>query len=88
MAAATSLGFHGVGSICITPKGPWAGSGQTTNQNGLFFLFSEGLVATWSDLVKHATVCFAILTDHLNFTGGVSPVKTHTADCCIVSGLY
>ena len=49
----------------------------------------ERYEAIWPDLEKkHGTICFATLFDPLNFTGGASPGKTHTADCCFVSGSY
>lgn len=48
-----------------------------------------GMVDTLPDLgKKHATICFTMLFDHLNFPDGISPRKTHTADCCFLSESY
>ena len=51
------------------------------------FLSSSGMVATWQNFAyKHAIICLEALLFLLNFTGGFSSGKTHTAYCCIVSG--
>ena len=53
------------------------------------FLSSSGMVATWPNFAKkHAIICLETLLFLLNFTGGFSSGKSHTADCCFVSGLY
>ena len=53
------------------------------------FLSSSGMVATWPNFAKkHAIICLEALLFLLNFTGGFSSGKTHTADCCFVSGSY
>ena len=52
-------------------------------------LSSSGMVATWPKFAKkHAIICLEALLFLLNFTGGFSSGKTHTADCCFVSGSY
>ena len=51
------------------------------------FSFLRDMVATWPDLEKkHPIICFAKLFDHLNFTAGDSPGKTHADDSCFVLG--
>ena len=51
------------------------------------FLSSSGMVATWPNFAKKcAIICLQALLFLLNFTGGFSCGKTHTADCCFVSG--
>ena len=47
------------------------------------------MVATWPNFAKkHAIICLEALLFPLNFTGRFSSAKTHTADCCFVSGSY
>ena len=45
-----------------------------------------GNVAEFSK--EHAFICLEALLFLFNFTGGFSSGKTHTADCCFVSGSY
>ena len=53
------------------------------------FLSSSSMVATQLNFAKkHAIICLETLLFLLNFTGGFSSGKTHTADCCFVLGLY
>ena len=53
------------------------------------FLPSSCMVATWPNFAKkQAIICLEALLFLLNFTGGFSSGKTHTADCCFVSGSY
>ena len=55
----------------------------------IVFLSSSGMVATWPNFAKkHAIICLEALLFLLNFTGGFSSGKTHTSDCCFVSGSY
>ena len=50
------------------------------------FLSSSGVEVTWPILAKTAIVCLKVLLNFLNFTGGLSPAKSQTEDCCLVSG--
>ena len=53
------------------------------------FLSSSGMVGTWPNFAKKdGIICLEALLFLLNFTGGFSSGKTHTADCCFVSGSY
>ena len=54
------------------------------------FLSSSGMVATWPKFARntYAIICFEALLFLLNFTGGFSSRKIHTADCCFASGSY
>ena len=55
----------------------------------IVFLSSSGMVATWPKFAKtHAIICLEALLFLLSFTGRFSSGKTHTADCCFVSGSY
>ena len=49
----------------------------------------SGTVATWPVLPKkHAIICFEVLLPRTTFVGFGSSSKTHTVDCCFVSGSY
>ena len=70
----------------------WKTSGKqwlTCQSAAAVFLSSSGIVAAWPKFAKkHAIICLEALLFLLNFIGGFSSGKTHTADCCFVSGSY
>ena len=37
---------------------------------------------------EDAIICLEVLLDLLNFTSGLSPERSQTEDCCLVSGSY
>ena len=55
----------------------------------IVFLSSSAIVATWPNFARKQTIiCLEALLFLLNFTGGFSSGKTHTAKSCFISRSY
>ena len=94
-----SLAFHGLGGAYATPWSPWAGCSWYISQ-GWSFPCSQQVWWLHSQINKRSMppplfffffwggCFFATFFDHLNFTDGASLGKTHSVDCCFLSGSH